>query len=249
MTQKEPLKNKKILIVDDEPDLREVIREECELRGLHVIEAHNGDTALDTYYKNPVDIIITDLRMPDGSGVELLAKLREKNPVLPIVFLITGFSDLSEEQAFDMGANLVLSKPIDFNQLFLAMEKMFLPEEQRWIKRTERVDAQFDIELAIQGEEAIHSKTINIGRGGFFIHIEDALPKKNTEIRFNILLPASFPVQTLKGAGIVKWVRTESNASGSRGCGVEFQELENESLKSVLDFLKTTSTKAFIPQG
>src|SRR5262245_62156289 len=85
-----------VLVVDDEPDLREMVSFEFELKGHQVHSAENGSAAFDVFQKNPIDIVITDVRMPGGDGPELLDKVKSKNPAVPVIF-ITGFSDITLE--------------------------------------------------------------------------------------------------------------------------------------------------------
>ncbi len=107
------MKNLKILVVDDEPDLLEVLALQFEMSGAFVTKASNGLTALDLVMKSPVDLILSDVRMPHGDGLSLLRNVRKLNPTWPIFFLMTGFSDFSTAEAKELGANEVLSKPLE----------------------------------------------------------------------------------------------------------------------------------------
>ncbi len=79
----------RILIVDDEPDLRGMVRLILELDGHQVAEAHNGRAALDYLRDNDVDLVITDIMMPVMGGAELISALRagEATSKLPIIVL------------------------------------------------------------------------------------------------------------------------------------------------------------------
>jgi DNA-binding NtrC family response regulator len=104
---------KKLLIVDDEPMLRESIAYEFRKRGYEVLEASSGDQAFDLFQNNSVDGIISDIRMANGTGVELLEKVRQVHPILPVFFLISGYSDVHEISAIKKGALILMEKPID----------------------------------------------------------------------------------------------------------------------------------------
>jgi two-component system alkaline phosphatase synthesis response regulator PhoP len=106
-----------ILIVDDEEDLRESIKINFEMDGYNVHVASGGREALEIVKRQKVDFIISDIRMPDGDGEELLHNVRAHNPELPVIVLITGFSEFSREEALKSGALDLLSKPVDMEKL------------------------------------------------------------------------------------------------------------------------------------
>ena len=67
---------KSVLVVDDEEDLREILRFELEDQGYNVLEADGVDEALSRLSKNHVDVVVSDIRMPERSGIELLKEIR-----------------------------------------------------------------------------------------------------------------------------------------------------------------------------
>jgi CheY-like chemotaxis protein len=112
-----------VLLVDDEPDVRSVLREVLELGGHTVLEATSGRTALATLAGGArVDLVLSDIRMPDGDGWSLLAEIRRRDPVRPAVVLITGFSDVTAEQARARGAQELVSKPCEVLALLDTIE-------------------------------------------------------------------------------------------------------------------------------
>ena len=104
----------RVLIVDDEPDLRELLRLELEGHGWQVEEAANGRDAWRLLQSRDVDVVLTDLRMPGGSGLELVEKLRERGAPPPEIFLMSAYGDVSLEQTRSLGAHPLLAKPFDF---------------------------------------------------------------------------------------------------------------------------------------
>lgn len=108
----------KILIVDDEEDLREILSEDFALQGATVFTAKNGRDAYDIALAELPHVILSDVRMPGGDGVELLKRIRavyDKTP--PHIFLLTGFSDLKPEQAEELGGQGLVSKPFSLKLL------------------------------------------------------------------------------------------------------------------------------------
>src|SRR4051812_41969023 len=97
---------KKVLIVDDEPDLRELIVFDFEAAGFNVFEAESANTALAVLDKNEIHAIVSDIRMSDGDGIYLMAEINKRfSHHKPAVIFITGFSDLTVEEAMDKGAS------------------------------------------------------------------------------------------------------------------------------------------------
>lgn len=108
----ESFKGKRILIADDEDLIREILKEMFEFEGAKVLEASSGRKALELLRKNPVDIVITDVRMPDGDGIGLAKSisLEIKNP--PKIFFFTGYSDVNLEDVSKYGVLDIISKPV-----------------------------------------------------------------------------------------------------------------------------------------
>jgi CheY-like chemotaxis protein len=104
---------KKILVVDDEPDLREITAFEFEHKGAQVVTAEGGYEALEIVKTGGIDLIVSDVRMPEGSGEELLDSLNGENLLgsSPII-LVTGFADISREEALRKGALELFYKPV-----------------------------------------------------------------------------------------------------------------------------------------
>ena len=111
------LGGKTILVVDDEKAICKTLALFLTSFGATVFEANSGRSACEIIKKNKIDFVITDVKMPDGDGVELLDNIKKYNPDLPIVLMVTGFADISREEARKKGAIDLLNKPIDYNLL------------------------------------------------------------------------------------------------------------------------------------
>lgn len=118
------LEGKKILIVDDEPSIRKMLRVEFEMEGsTNVSEAGNGSEALAVLSQSHFDVVVSDVKMPVMDGVELLEAILKKNSDLPkVVLLMTGFSDYSKDDLLKRGAMEVFAKPIDIPGMVKAIE-------------------------------------------------------------------------------------------------------------------------------
>ena len=121
-TVKSPLNGKTILVVDDEDELRKAIAFDFKRRGCTVLEANCGNEAIKIVMSNQIDAVVSDVRMPNGTGVDLLVEIRKINLKIPVVFLITGYADISKEDAISKGASDLLDKPIDRKKMISILE-------------------------------------------------------------------------------------------------------------------------------
>jgi CheY-like chemotaxis protein len=110
-----------VLVVDDEPVLRELVAFILIDKGFQVLEAESGDAAFQLICKNDFDVVVSDVRMPNGSGVELLTRIRGMTKRKPMVFLVSGYSEISWEEARKLGARDLLNKPVDYDKLCQAI--------------------------------------------------------------------------------------------------------------------------------
>ena len=101
---------KNILIVDDEPDIREILRYNLEKSGFNITEAVNGDDALDKVSKD-LDLAILDIMMPGRDGYEVCRKIREQGNTVPIVFLTAMDREFDEVRGLEVGGDDYVRKP------------------------------------------------------------------------------------------------------------------------------------------
>ncbi len=114
-----------VLLVEDEDKLREVIRRLLEGEGFHVLEAQNGATALQILNdsaEHPVELVLTDLRMPVMDGRQLAAALARVRPDLPIIFM-SGFTAQLMDLRLVSPHLVVLSKPFKNNDLLAVVKR------------------------------------------------------------------------------------------------------------------------------
>ena len=113
----------RILVVDDESDIRNVLRLLLTSRGYSVEEAANGREALERVQKNAYDLIILDIMMPEMNGVDACAALREISSA-PVLFLTAKDQDADKQEAFHSGGDDYLVKPFSNQELFLRVEAL-----------------------------------------------------------------------------------------------------------------------------
>lgn len=105
-----------VLIVDDEPQIRRVLRTTLSSHGYAVIEARTGDEALEVIRSEQVDLILLDLNMPGRSGVEVCSEIRASGDV-PIIMLTVRNNERDKVQALDAGADDYVVKPFGSEEL------------------------------------------------------------------------------------------------------------------------------------
>src|SRR5665811_645616 len=114
--------SEKVLIVDDEKLVRWSLRQKCEEWGYHVLEADNGSAALRVAHNESPDLVLLDVRLPDASGIEILEQLKKSNDARAII-MITADPQLEDvKTALKLGAYDFVGKPLDFDELAVAVK-------------------------------------------------------------------------------------------------------------------------------
>ena len=107
----------KILVVDDEVDIAEVLAAFLIKEGYDVLTVYDGETALKKFLEFKPSLILLDIRLPDINGIEVLRKIKEINKDVNVI-MITAFRDADKVvEAFRLGAYDCIFKPFDFNYL------------------------------------------------------------------------------------------------------------------------------------
>jgi DNA-binding response OmpR family regulator len=107
----------RILIVDDEPDLTELLNFQLRYSGFEVATAGGGRAAFTLFQQGVFDLVVSDIRMPNGDGLELLRSIRKsERPGVPVI-LMTGFADTDAKGAEALGATAFLNKPFHLEEL------------------------------------------------------------------------------------------------------------------------------------
>jgi two-component system KDP operon response regulator KdpE len=110
----------RILVVDDEPPIRKLLRMGLMAQGYEVIDAPNGKAALELLARKP-HLVILDLGLPDIDGLDLLRQLRQREEALPIVVLSSRGDEAGKVAALDLGADDYVTKPFGMDELLARM--------------------------------------------------------------------------------------------------------------------------------
>lgn len=117
----------KILIIDDDPLILDMLRQTLEREGYDVYTASDGELGIEKFQRDPTDIIITDLVMPIKEGIETIVELRHQYPDVKIIAISGGGRTPPQEYlalAKGLGAEAAFTKPIPRDQLLLTIKKM-----------------------------------------------------------------------------------------------------------------------------
>lgn len=120
-----------ILVVDDEPMVREGLKLALDLEGHRTITASDGNEAIKAIKQNKPHLIITDIIMPESDGIEVICTVKQKNPEIKII-AISGGGRISAADhlkvASQLGANGVLAKPFTTEELISEINRIFMDE-------------------------------------------------------------------------------------------------------------------------
>jgi two-component system response regulator HydG len=146
-----------ILVVDDDPGHRTMLRTLLTGWGYSIHEADDGSTAIEMVRARAFDLILMDIRMIKVSGLQALTEIKALNPAIPVI-IMTAFSSVETAvEALKTGAYDYLTKPLDFDELRLTMERAMehtsLKEENRLLR--ESLGSQFDLRNIIGRSQAM----------------------------------------------------------------------------------------------
>jgi DNA-binding NtrC family response regulator len=157
---------KTLLLIDDDDSLRRVAEYMLNEEGYEVLTAGGGVEGFDLFQRHPVDLVLTDVRMPDMDGVDLLARLKAVQPDLPVILITAHGSIASAVEAMKLGAFDYLTKPFDRERLRATVRKALdmaaLASENRQLRQI--IAERFSFASMIAGSRAMHAVTDTAAR-------------------------------------------------------------------------------------
>lgn len=246
------LTGKTVLIVEDEEELREPLALEFESLGCHVLQASNGVEGYEIIKQKNIDVVISDVRMPGGDGIEMLTKIKALPRPTPVVMLITGFSDVSFEETYARGAEAILTKPFDLDEIENTVERLLTPRAERWASPPapiERIKRQ--IQRACESlDAAARDGVVALGQGGFFLGRPQ--PHERTSVGALVSFHITFEqgeVLAIEGTGVLRWVRPQDAAELQSGCGIEFCTLTPQTREAVMRLVEKLPSPSYLPHN
>ena len=157
---------KSILLIDDDDSLRRVVEYQLREEGYDVTAASGGAEGLHLFRDRPVDLVLTDVRMPEMDGLDLLARLKAMQPDLPVVLLTAHGTISSAVDAMKLGAFDYLTKPFDRDRLRATVRKALdmaaLATENRQLRQV--IADRFSFASMIAGSRAMRAVTDTAAR-------------------------------------------------------------------------------------
>ena len=219
-----------IVVVDDEPLILELVSELFSKFEFRVSGAFSGNEAWKQIENEPCDLILSDVRMPDGDGFELIKKVKAKYGNRTSFLFMSGFSDFLNEELYHLGAEGKFDKPFDLNAVRDAIKKCFLSPELKWNHKVPSGDMLVSIKKSGSDVLELESKkSVLFGRGGFFISHAFVPPARGSSILFSIEIQKPQPI-TFAGTGIVRWIQSLGKNTAP-GLGIEITSMGKDDAK------------------
>lgn len=236
-----------VLIVEDEPDFRELLAAEFSSNGHNPLTAPNGYVALEMAQGQRIAAIVTDIHMPHMDGLELLERVKMDDPSTPAVILISGSPDERlREEAYARGAEAFFTKPFGLQAFREQVCNVAMHPAERWRTRpAEEVTEWAQYRIAALGH-APEPGTLAIGRGGACLPSPGVRVTVEQRLGFTIEVGDGFN-DPIDGIGVVRWVRGRAGGAKAAACGLEFEYLEDACRNDVADWIAERGPKAFIP--
>lgn len=119
---------KRILVIDDDIQVRQLLRQILEREGYQVLDAPDGKKGLELYRQSPTDLVITDIIMPEKEGIETIMELKRDFPDVKIIAISGGSRVLDKENCLEnakiLGALQIFTKPFDRKELLQAIQEL-----------------------------------------------------------------------------------------------------------------------------
>jgi CheY-like chemotaxis protein len=228
-----------VLIVDDEPELREIFALWLNREGYTILTAANGADALQLLTTREIDALISDIRMPVMDGVALVRRIFEMKLLLPSIIFVSGFGDVSVREMYSLGVEAMITKPLVRKDLLHALSSSLKEREQLWLSPAEAPATESVASTFESLEVALAHCEFQIGRGGICVRsnrafVEDALVDLAIEFAQEGL--------TIRGQGFVRWCSLKDQR-----IGVEFVYLDPACRDWVIPHMQGKAPLPFIP--
>jgi CheY-like chemotaxis protein len=238
------LKDATVLLVEDEPMLLGIFCEWLEEENCHVLTAGDGAAALQILRDHHVDVLVSDVRMPVMDGILLLKNLTthagaSQSNNLPKMIFITGFADLEPRDAYGLGVEAIMQKPIKHAEFVGAIRRTLQSPEEIWAEPSTTGGVPLNVALYCVSA-AIEQGRIEFGRGGFCLQYSP--PIKEGPVRFDLEFEAE--KVSLRGHGLVRWVESDE-----RLLGVEILSLDESCRRWATAVIAANAGSTYIPRG
>ena len=229
-----------VLVVDDEEILCEIMSAWFQRHAARVFSANNGQEALKLATQNRVDVIVSDVRMPIMDGVALVRALAASGAERPRVIFVTGFADLSARDAYNLGVEAILEKPLERGHLLEAVKRSLADRNELWSQPLDFMPGTVVRASFASLDEAMREQQIAFGRGGFCQRTTQRL--REAPVHFEIEFQAEHIA--VSGEGVVRWHDAAQNLAG-----VEILHVDDNSRGWIAELAENKKLEAYIPRA
>jgi len=229
----------RVLVVDDEISLREMFAKWLRASGCADVRvAADGEEALAAIQLAPIDVLITDVRMPVMDGVTLVRRLAEEGERVACIIFVSAFSDIDPREMYDLGVEAFLAKPFRLEELATALNHAIADRPTLWRTPMPIPPRQSVCFGADPDGDDQATEYLRLGRGGFSAHSPE--PLGLGKIAFRCCASSGQP--ELMGQGYVRW-----RSRVDHTVGIEFAYLDSPGREWVVEELFNESPRSFIP--
>lgn len=219
---------KRALIVDDQPEVCELLSRTLQSAGLEVLTLNNSDCASEFLSEGKFDVVFLDLHMPGVDGLSLLQQIRKADPeqLTPVILLSDDQRPSALSVAFDAGASFFLYKPLDKDRILKLLRAAQGALEYKH-RQTRRISVRAPAAIR-HGSEILDAETVNMSLTGVLLRASRLLPVGATVDVFLHLLPHQKPL--ISGGSVVRVDQ------GNR-VGIRFHKLALQESMRLQEFL------------
>jgi DNA-binding NarL/FixJ family response regulator/Tfp pilus assembly protein PilZ len=242
----------RVLIIDDEEDITELLHEGLSAYGLKVESTTDAAEGLKLYEKNRHDVIVSDINMPNKSGLDLIRNVKIDMGANPLFIFITGHADFTKEQCMGEGAADFVTKPCKIEDLYQRIVFNYIEsaeEKGRYIG----VDPKHFEQLSYKILRKFDLSHAQLGHGGMFIPAKEnelnlAIEKMvGTKVKFTHQIDGD--TNKLSIMGEISWLRSKDCEEGPAGIGLRYILMSNEDQLILDEWVRRNGVIAFIPLG
>jgi len=232
-----------LLVVDDEPEIGEIIQSWLTSEGVRVITAAGSADALDILRETQIDILLSDIRMPEMDGISLFRLIEKMGGAhrTPEVLFMTASHDPRRGEALGTGAKGIIQKPFSGRQLlswiYYSVSPQFRPAFEKQLRFPVQLPARYGLTNADFEQEGM---ILNVSTNGILMGTNDRIPDDGAPVYIRFRIPEKEPVFL---TGKTLWKRDLRSAEWKWQFGVNVSTSQEGDLKHFRDFVRDIIAK------